>query len=344
MAAILFLLFMNVCVEAQENPADPSASQPTAVEEMAKNAESVLPLVESELATSFLKTAQHLPEVASFTVYIRESEKETKNPVGISIKHWETLPEEEQQGYIPRTVSGMKYYFTKYGSPIAFVRAVELAGQAGLTDFENKKIVDFGFGSIGHLRMMAMRGAAVHGVDVDLFLQSLYRRPRDQGEVSIGDVAGLKAGSVKLSFGKFPGEEAVAKEIGGEIDLFVSKNTLKRGYIHPAQKVDPRRMIDLGVSDQEFVGEVYSRLQPGGLFLIYNLHPRRTEPGEKYITWSDGRCPFEQKLLTDTGFEIVAFDQDDTEFAHAMATAFGWDKQMDLDENFRATYTLLKKK
>jgi hypothetical protein len=339
---IVVAFLSSICFDSV-NSQDAKPVDAGVVAEMAEQATSVLPLVKSELATSFLRTAEHLTPIEPFTIYVPQSQQDEKNPVGISVSQWDALSEQEQRQFVSRKITERKYYFTKYGTPVAFVRAVEIVGKAGLSEFENKKVVDFGFGSIGHLRMMAMCGATVRGIDVDLFLQSLYRKPRDQGEVKSDKGVETLSGSVKLSFGKFPVDATVATEVGGDIDLFVSKNTLKRGYIHPAQEVDPRRKIELGVSDEDFVAAVYERLKPGGFFLIYNFHPKRTEPGKKYITWSDGRCPFERSVVTNAGFEILAFDEDDTEFAHAMATAFGWNQQMDLDKDFRATYTLLKK-
>lgn len=140
-----------------------------------------------------------------------------------------------------------------------------------------------------------------------------------------------------------PGDVRTAAATGSGIDVFFSKNTLKRGYIHPAQQVDAKRQIDLGVSDAEFIRIVYDRLNPGGFFMIYNFHPRRTPPREKYLPWSDGRSPFKQADLEAAGFKVIQFDCDDTPAAHVIAKASGLDKNMDLERDFRATYTLLQK-
>ena len=53
---------------------------------------------------------------------------------------------------------------------------------------------------------------------------------------------------MKLVHGRFPADPKVVAAVGGGYDLFLSKNTLKRGYIHPAEKVDPRLLVDLGVT------------------------------------------------------------------------------------------------
>jgi hypothetical protein len=98
------------------------------------------------------------------------------------------------------------------------------------------------------------------------------------------------------------------------------------------------------VSDSEFVASVSKLLKPGGIFMIYNLHPAKSKPEEKYLPWSDGRCPFDRTLMESIGFEIISFDTDDTEFAHTMAKAIGWDANMDLAKGLFGTYTMLKKR
>src|SRR5262249_241072 len=64
---------------------------------------------------------------------------------------------------------------------------------------------------------------------------------------------------------------AVKAALPDGLDLFLSKNTLKRGYIHPERETDPRRLVHLGVDDAAFVAAVAQALKPGGLFVIYNL-------------------------------------------------------------------------
>jgi len=57
-----------------------------------------------------------------------------------------------------------------------------------------------------------------------------------------------------------------------------------------------------------------------------------------------GLCPLGRDLLKLIGFEIIAFDKDDTPFAHRMAGALGWDAQMDLENDLFGTNTLLLKR
>jgi hypothetical protein len=130
------------------------------------------------------------------------------------------------------------------------------------------------------------------------------------------------------------------------VDLFLSKNTLKNGYIHPAEKVDPRRLVHLGVSDSAFVAVLYSILKPGGRVMIYNLCPAPAPPGKPYIPWADGRCPFPAEMWQRAGFFVMFFDRDDSEAARRMGHALGWDRgesPMDLEKDLFATFTLVTK-
>ena len=134
--------------------------------------------------------------------------------------------------------------------------------------------------------------------------------------------------------------------VGGGYDLFVSKNVLKRGYIHPSQPVDEKKTIKLGVDDEAFVRAVFALLNPGGRMLIYNLAPAPAPPGKPYIPWADGRSPFPRELFERVGFRVVAFEVDDTAAARAMAHALGWDRgpeAMDLSRDLFGQYTLVEK-
>ena len=148
---------------------------------------------------------------------------------------------------------------------------------------------------------------------------------------------------VKLVFGQFPAEAATVSEVGTGYDVFISKNTLKRGYIHPEQQVDPRMLVHLRVDDETFVHAMFDLLKPGGFALIYNLCPPPAEPGKPYIPWADGRSPFPRELYERIGFAVVAFDLDDTAAAREMGKALGWGESMDLEKDLFGTYTLVRK-
>jgi hypothetical protein len=201
--------------------------------------------------------------------------------------------------------------------------------------------VDFGYGNVGQLKLLALLGAEAHGIEVDPLLPLLYA-PEN------GRVAGLGAvpGRLRLLHGRFPADAALVASLGSGFDLFLSKNTLKRGYVHPEKPVPERQRIDLGVSDADYVATVFRLLKPGGYFLIYNLSPPPAPPGKPYIPWADGRSPFDEATLRAAGFEVIAFDRDDSEAARALARVLGWDQgehAMDPERDLFGRYTLARR-
>lgn len=229
---------------------------------------------------------------------------------------------------------GAEYFFTtRYGSPISYARPLTVLAAQGFAPVKGQKILDFGYGYLGHLWMLAELGALVHGVEVDPLLPVLYEGytgPRPSG------------GSVTLHHGALFVDEELTDQVGGGYDLILSKNVLKRGYIHPEREAPPQQLIDLGVDDATFVQGVFDKLAPGGLFLLYNLCPKQNPPELPYIPWADGRSPFAEETFRAAGFEVVAFDVVDDEAIRALAHALGWDSDMKLDELF-AHYTLARR-
>ncbi len=224
-------------------------------------------------------------------------------------------------------------------TPLAYVRALELLGQHGVTSVKAKRVADFGCGMLGQLRLLAELGAHTVGIDVDPMLPALYSEPGDQGEVG--------SGSVRLATGQWPAEDRVVAQVGTSLDLFLSKNTLKNGYIHPAEKVDARMLVHLGVSDSAYVAALSRSVKPGGHVLIYNLCPAPAAPGKPYIPWADGRCPFARAAWEQAGFRVLEFDRDDSEAARVMAHALGWDAGeggMVLERDLFATWSLFERR
>jgi hypothetical protein len=134
--------------------------------------------------------------------------------------------------------------------------------------------------------------------------------------------------------------------VGDDFDLILSKNVLKRGYIHPEKPVPDRQRVILGVDDETFVHTLHTILKPGGRVLIYNLSPAQNPPNKPYIPWADGRCPFSLSLWRNAGFRVIAFDKNDSAAARAMAHALGWDageQPMNLEKDLFAHYTLVEK-
>jgi len=296
------------------------------------------PLVKTDLARQFLKAADNLPAIKPRQLMVNPNSRRY-----YSDAEARALPRAQRSALKPVAAKEDLYYNTKYGTPLAYARAVDILADNGFTNAAGKKILDFGYGGIGHLRLLASLGAECTGVDVDPFLPALYSDPSDQGPVK---AASGEDGRVTLINGRWPADLAAYRSVGTGYDLIISKNTLKNGYLHPASPVDKRMLIDLGCTDQRFVFALYAALKPGGLALIYNICPAPTPPGKDYKPWSDGRCPFPRKMWEESGFKIIDFDRDDSAAIRTFAHAFGWDTgnhPMDLEKDLFAHFTLVKK-
>src|SRR5262249_26486304 len=143
---------------------------------------------------------------------------------------------------------------------------------------EGIRALDFGYGAIGHLSALEGMGASLVGVEVDPMLPALYARVHDPRLVLVD--------------GFYPSDPAIKAKVGQGFDLFIAKNTLKKGYVHPDQPVDPRIRIDLGVTDADFLKILHGALKDGGFAMIYNICPAPSPPGKPFVAWSDGRSPF----------------------------------------------------
>lgn len=330
----LMLACISMTAHADQAPS-PEDSQ--CLRTMHTEADAARLLVESPLARGFLGAAAGLSVPSARELY-RTADKQYVMPDQLA-----KLSEKERADLTKIPVTAQIYYHTKYGTPLAYVRPLDLLGQAGVKDLKGKRILDYGYGTVGHLRMLASMGADAVGVDVDPFLPALYCKDDDQGGIAVD---GKNVGQVTLVNGRWPGDADASNRVGGGYDLIISKNTLKNGYIHPEREVDQRMLIDLGVSEEEFVAKLYAAMKPGGYVMIYNICPAPAPADKPYIPWADGRCPFPRKMLESAGFKIIEFDHDDSKAVREMAHAFGWDSgdyKMDLEKNLFAHYTLLER-
>jgi SAM-dependent methyltransferase len=324
------LSFCCACASAPRSRAtvDPPPVAPgAAVAKLRTDAVAVAAICRKPWVQDFLRATDRLPAIAPRTLH-RDHDKSRY----YADAEYAALPADARRGLEPMVADEEFYYTTRYGSPIAYCRALDLLGIDGVA---GKRVLDFGYGTIGHLRLLALLGAHATGVDVDPLLPVLYGAPGDQGAVG--------AGSVRLVSGHFPADPAVRAAVGDGYDLIISKNTLKNGYVHPL-KPDPRYAI--GVDDATFVRALFDALRPGGRLLIYNLSPAPNGPGRPYRSWADGATPFPRALFESTGFRVLAYEQDDTATARALGHALGWDHEdppMDLASDLFGVYTLAEK-
>ena len=234
---------------AGQTPAAPPepVAPGSVVEQMKTEAVAMTAQVESPLAKEFLSGFQCLPPLSATRAV--HYNKETRDALSDQVA--KGMTEEQLKGYDKRDLDEKFFYLTRYGTPVAFTRPMEILGRAGVKKVDGLKIVDFGFGSIGQLRAMAALGADAVGIEVDPLLKVLYSDAADTGKIKHCDAAGKgRDGSVKLVFGQFPANAATVSDVGKGFDVFVSKNTLKHGYIHPEQEVDPRMLVHLDVDDE----------------------------------------------------------------------------------------------
>jgi SAM-dependent methyltransferase len=240
----------------------------------------------------------------------------------------------------PLPVDEEGYYSTsaKYGSPLSYARPMDLMGGWGYAPDRKLRVLDFGCGGVGQMRLLAELGFDVTGVDVDPLLKALYSYPGDTGPIGTGKVS--------LVIGHYPRDESTVKEVGDGYDLIIAKNTLKKGYIHPERAVDEHLLIHIGVADETFLKTLYSALKPGGRMLVYNISPRLTPANLPLIPWSDGRSPFSREQWELAHFNILALDADDTGPMREYGKTFGWDQGqdgLDLENDFNVLYTLIER-
>jgi hypothetical protein len=330
----------------RETPAaEPARS--TTQQKLVTEANALYPLASTDLGKQFLRATEALPTVAPRTVYRDDNSREYFSPNEAA-----ALSEDRRKKLASIELDEYRYYYTKYGSPLAYLRVIELASAHGLTEVPHTNILDFGYGSIGHLRLLASLGANVVGVDPDSYLDALYSQPVDQGSVSAArPVYRGAAGSVSLAHGLWPTTEAIAQKVTskGPYQLIISKNTLKRGYLKPERRAPKNQLIELGVSDDVFLKAAYNALSPGGLFVIYNLAPKKAAADKPYLPHADARSPFSAEQFSKAGLEVVALNVDDHGFVRQMGAALGWDKNdqgevvNDLSTNLFAIYTIVRR-
>lgn len=317
---------------------------PSVVELLRAEAARLIGEVRSAEARRFLIGTSYLEMRGDRGLYTHKQTRKILNSDEIAV-----VPEAEHKDYEYRVYSEKEYYYTRYGSPLAYIRPVELACEylgGGWSPLTGKRILDFGYGGIGHLRLLAQLGIDVVGVDVDPMLRALYAGAGDEGEVP-GILVGEKTlpdGTLTLVHGRWPADADAIEAVGEGFDLILSKNTLKNGYINPEKPVDKRMLVNLGVTNDEFVKRIAAALKPGGVFLIYNICPAQKPEPEKWIPWADGRSPFSREMLEGAGLEVLDFDKEDDEASRRVARALEWDKQgMDVDGDLYTWYTAARK-
>jgi len=311
----LFLLALVACRSASvATPPTPAAVPEVSrndsnknrgyVQRLQEEAKVLGALVTSPLAHRFLDATRTLPTIRSRRVYRNRDKSHF-----YSARQAEALPADVRGALVAIEVDEERYYEAEVVAPLHFARPLDVALSRGLTLEAGSRVLDFGYGSIGHLRLLASLGLDVTGIDVRQDLALYYGEPGDTGSIAVE--GGGTSGLLRVLHGSFPSDAKLREEVGAGYDLVVSKNTLKKGYIHPDRPAPDKSLFRLGVDDATFLATFHDLLKPGGRMLLYNIFiPVPSD--EPFLPMSDGRSPFSRSQWEAAGFDVEAFDEDDT--------------------------------
>jgi len=316
----------------------PEAGPQEVLAALQQEALSLAATVETAAARAVLAAVPRLPPPEGRRIYRDPASRRLLSEADVA-----ALDPAARAAWQAQDLSPVTYYYTRYGSPLAYLRPCELLGRAGLDDWHGRRVLDYGYGGIGPLRLLALCGAEAVGVDVDPFLSALYAPERAAAAAQQPAGAPDDTGRVRLLEGRWPTEPALVAAVGEGYDVFLSKNTLKRGYVHPERSADPAHLIDLGVDDATFLSQVARVLKPGGLALLYNICPPPAAADQPYVPWADGHSPFSAEQWEAAGFELLAFDQEDHVAARAQGVLLGWGEAAELETGIFCWYTLARK-
>ena len=316
----------------------------TVVEQLRAEAAQVLRRVQCDTTRRLLINTSWLPVIEKRRVH-----RDKAAGVVLSPARFDALPADAKASFEAVELNEEFFYFTSYGSPLAYARPLDLvAKQLGCTDmlFAGKRILDIGYGGIGHLRLLASVGAHVTGVETDPLLEALYGEPGDTGEVPGAGISDPKppAGSITLVTGRWPADTDVSHRVGAGYDLVISKNPFRAGAMQPVRETADDRRSRLGVDDVAFLKAVAASLNDGGLFMIYNIGPGPGADGHR--PEADGSSPFSREEFAQAGLEVLAFDVDDSVEARLLGKALSWDqadRPVDLEKDCFARYTLVRR-
>ncbi len=325
----MIALALTLLLNADGGAAAPAAAAPPpppALDEIKRLAQKAESFPHLPWVKAFIRAAQGLPPHPK-QVFFHSADKKTWLTEADAAK----LPEAERAQLVKQELDD-EFYYARIADPLGYLRPFDVIGRAGFHP-KGKKVLDLGYGSIGQLKMLASLGADVTGIEVHPALPLLYAK--ENGKQGPGKVTVLH--------GYFPREPALVKAAGGGYQLFMSKNTLKKGYVHPDTG---EAQIDVG-PDDAFLKTVHGMLAPRGFFFIYNFGPAPAAPGKPPIAMADIRCPFTKEAIEKAGFEVLAYNQADDAEGRAAAKVLEWNigpDAMDVDHDLFAQYTLARRK
>ncbi|MEZ6318586.1 MAG: hypothetical protein R3B49_07520 [Phycisphaerales bacterium] len=310
---------------------------------LSKDAEALRPMVRTKAAAEWLDRADDVTgsngrDLPERTIYVRGRPNRA-----LTQAQYDALPEDERDGWRERPVTPETYLSTFYGSPIAYLPALDFAGEAmhATPDdpeptFAGKKILDLGYGQIGQLEMLAACGAHAIGVDVDPILTLLYDDTLEPREVPNPDGP---AGTVQVMQCLWPNDADCRERVGTGYDLILARNLLKRGYVKPTKPIGEYVPVAEGLSDEDACKQFYNALAPGGVLVIYSLGPAP----DPEVPWSDIANPWALSAWQAAGFEVVRHDEDVSTPARVMFAALGYGDPDDLETSLFGVCSVYRK-
>src|SRR5262249_22614089 len=126
------ILRLRKLAKTATQPAKGSASkpaEPTGVAALRREASSMELLVQSDLARRFIEATVLLPTISPRTLY--RTNDRTKY---YTQQQADKLSADQRQALTKLPVDESVYYTTKYGTPLAYARPLDLLGAAGIRD------------------------------------------------------------------------------------------------------------------------------------------------------------------------------------------------------------------
>ncbi|MFI4898283.1 MAG: hypothetical protein ACIARR_10705, partial [Phycisphaerales bacterium JB059] len=135
-------------------------------EKYAREAEALRAFATTPGANAWLDEAERLPPFESRSIYYTRTRE---GNTAYTAEQYAALDEAEREGLRELTAQpGGRYDETFYGSPLAYLRAIDLGAahlgdESAPFDLEGARVFDLGYGQIGQLRMLARAGAHAVG-------------------------------------------------------------------------------------------------------------------------------------------------------------------------------------
>ncbi len=325
--------------EPDVNPAAPAAERAPVLVYYDTQADRVGPLVESALAREFVEETRALPSIEPFQIYVLPATV----PEAVTVAQYDALPPQAKEPLSPMTIQTPRYYQTIFGPPLAYARPLDLvATEGGMDTLDGKKVLDFGYGQLGQVRLMAQCGADVVGADVSSLLAALYER---ESNVEVTGSTG-KTGSITLHQARWPAGPRAIDLVGEGYDLFLARDVLRNGRMDPQAQLDPAHAVTLGVYPEYFLAQLNRILKPGALAMIYNTGRYAPEDWADRALGADIRSPFTPEQWQAAGFDVIALDKDDDDAMRTLAYAVDMhkgDNGIDPEKHVFARYTLVRK-